>query len=779
LNQARSFKLPSILNLDAFEIRDYQLELCKSALEANTLVVLPTGLGKTTIAALVVAARLEQKLDKKALVLAPTRPLVSQLAEQFKRVILFDKEDFAELTGSESPRERVAKWARARVLVCTPQVVRNDLIAERYSLANISVMIFDEAHRSVGNYPYVFIARRYQAQNPSGLTMGLTASPGSSPVTLQEISTNLSIKNISSKNSSDEDVRKYVQTTDYQPIFVNPPKEFAATMRYMELLFSKLLQPLVGKKLVAASGADRVNLKTLIELQQRLTKAASQSGWTPEMSEAVVHTAASIRLMHAMNLLETQGVTSARMYTKRIDEAYRKRPSRSLRLIAMDPFWVVAKSHLDNLINEGVEHPKLGILVQILSGYFKNRSDKAIIFTNYRDTASLVVRALSHVDGVRPIRFVGQAERGSDQGMSQKEQADALERFKAGEFNVLVATQVAEEGLDIDECNLVVMYENVPSVTRLVQRMGRTGRRSAGKVITLITKGTRDEVFYWIARRKQQNLKATISRLAQSSPLADKSEVQGQAHVSGLEVQGPDLQLSNHGSSATANPEIRPEVVVDSREGASSVAASLSNFGLKIRFEELPVGDYIVSDQVCVERKQVKDFAASIQDGRLFQQAVNIRRTFRRPVFIIEGESLFSVSLSPEAVRGALISLAVDYGIPILWSRTPSETALFISRMAIREQHEFGRSRPVVRDERKPVLDNDLREYVVASLPGIDSSRAKNLLMHFGSIGGVFNASTKELEAVEGIGEKTAARLVELINSPYERNNLGKEQSYS
>jgi ERCC4-related helicase len=747
--------IPSLINNQKVEPREYQLDLYEKALVSNTLIVLPTGLGKTVIAALVAARKLEENLSSKVLVLAPTKPLVNQLFKVFQESILLDKADFSELTGNESPEKRIKKWAGSKLLVCTPQVVRNDLIASRYDLSSVSVLIFDEAHRAVGDYAYVFIAKKYLSSNSQGLVLGLTASPGSSESSLKEICYNLGIKSVTIKQRSDPDVMKYVQKSDEKYVFVDPPKEFVTVLRYLSILLDKYLKPLKDQKLIFYSNTRMVSLRSLIDIQKKIVKQVSQTGWDERSSENMMSVTNSIRILQAVNLIETQGVTSTLLYIKRLEELSRKKMTKSIKALITDPFWVAAKTHLENLLKNGVEHPKLLKLTEIVSDYLRRLGGKAIVFTNYRDSSNLINDVLNRIEGIRSVRFVGQTDRGSDKGLTQKMQLDTLARFRSGEFNVLVATQVAEEGLDVDECNLVVMYDNVPSLVRLIQRSGRTGRKSSGIIVYLITKGTRDEAFYWITRRRKEGIKNVINRFVPDSGI-EKS-----AHSS--EAAGNDFKENK---VVVVRSDV-VQIIADTRETASSVLAALNDLGVGVKFEQLGVADYIVSDQVCIERKSTSDFASSILDGRLFEQALNMRRTYRRPILIIEGENIYASSLNPESIRGALISLAVDYGIPILWSRSASETALMISRIATREQREMGRPKPIIRDVRKPVFDNELKEYIVASLPGVDSIRAKKLLKNFHSVSAVFNASVSELEALDGIGEKTARRIKQIVEEEY------------
>jgi Fanconi anemia group M protein len=167
------------------------------------------------------------------------------------------------------------------------------------------------------------------------------------------------------------------------------------------------------------------------------------------------------------------------------------------------------------LANEsGVEHPKLAKTGWVVREQFMRKPDsKVIVFAHYRETADRVTQELTRIPGIRAMRFVGQASRGEDIGLTQKEQVAILEQFRAGEVNVIVATSIGEEGLDIPQVDLVVFYEPVPSEIRTIQRRGRTGRSAAGRVVMLVTKDTRDEAYFYSARRKERKMHEELDRL--------------------------------------------------------------------------------------------------------------------------------------------------------------------------------------------------------------------------------------------------------------------------
>ncbi len=209
-----------------------------------------------------------------------------------------------------------------------------------------------------------------------------------------------------------------------------------------------------------------------------------------------------------------------------------------------------------------------------------------------------------------------------------------------------------------------------------------------------------------------------------------------------------------------------PRVIVDYRERKSLVVEFLKD-RCQIEEKSLDVGDYIISDRVGIERKTTQDFVSSILDGRLFEQLRNLKDNFESPILIVEGNGLYAnENVNPNAIRGALASVALDFSIPIIWSRTPRETSEYIFLLAKREQFKEGRTIRL-RVEKKPKSIKELQEYLVAGLPGIDSVKAKALLKHFKCPEFVFTASEKELRQVRGIGKELAKKIRRVIGEDY------------
>jgi len=778
-----------LLKEKAVERRIFQLELAASALQASTLVVLPTGLGKTVIALMVLLARLDRG---RVLFLAPTRPLVEQHASFLENVLL-DSSIVVSFTGEISPELRRKMWEEARVVVSTPQVVENDLLSRRISLRDVSCIIFDEAHRAVGNYAYVYIAERYQREGEDRLVLGITASPGSSLERIEEVCKNIGAARVETKTEADPDVSPFVHEREIEVVKVAVPAEILRIRTLLEEVLEErgeALDHLAGLEgFRTPRKMDRTSKKELLELQKRLRGSIARNP-SPSLYQAVSVLAEVLKLKHAVELAETQGVDSLARYLERLDsEAQSRGGSKAAKRIVEDPRVREAVADLSRM---DVDHPKLRAVRDLVCDQLASKEDSRImVFTNYRDTASSVLEYLQEAgeELIRPVRFVGQSSRVADEGLSQKKQAEVLQKFRDGEKNVLIATSVGEEGIDIPATDMVLFYEPVPSEIRSIQRKGRTGRARAGRVVVLVARGTRDEAYRWISDRKERNMRQQIREMSWpdrrdlgtaagdgasgggAGPTAGRGA--RQLEIGELRTAPPAARAANEPPPLLPSPLDRPEedeasalVAVDPRE--RSLARMLESMGVGVTLKVLEVGDYVVSDRVAIERKTANDFVDSLIDpGRgLFGQIRDLARTYDRPILILEGRDLYLRQVHPNAIRGALASIAVDFGVSIIPTADEEETVSVIAAIARREQQARGGS-PQAHGKKTHRTLKEQQEYLVSSIPGVGGAVAKNLLRHFGSVERVFAASAEELEAVSLVGPKTAERIRELVGGEY------------
>ncbi len=492
--------------------REYQEKIARTALSSNTLVVLPTGLGKTMIAIMVAAERLEKFPESKVVVLAPTKPLVLQHYATFRRYLRPGSLALTVLTGTVDPGEREVLWLRSRAIFATPQTVYNDFRHGRVSLKDVSLAVFDEAHRSVKDYTYTKLAQAYRDSADNPLILGLTASPGGSKEKVGEIKKSLYIERVEARTEDSEDVRGYVEKTAIQALKVRVPEQYYEVILQLRELFNEKVKKLLQGGFIRDG---RVSKKGLLEaratISARLASAQKTGGQKGYIYGAIINQAQAVTVLHALEVAETQGAPTLVCYLERL----RERPDKGKATTSLlrDPRWLKVEDEAVRLAD--VEHTKIGVMLATVKEQFGRKPDsKVIVFTQYRDTIEDIVRALERT-GVQAQRFVGQSDKSGSRGMDQETQTKILEKFRDGEFGVLVSSSIGEEGLHVPDVDLVVFYEAVPSEIRYIQRRGRTGRTREGRVVILLAEGTVDESYYYSSLFKENRMKELVSETSE------------------------------------------------------------------------------------------------------------------------------------------------------------------------------------------------------------------------------------------------------------------------
>ncbi|HIK01825.1 TPA: DEAD/DEAH box helicase family protein [archaeon] len=712
----------------AIEKRLYQETILGTAVSNNTLVVLPTGLGKTFVAALLAAQRLGKHPEGRVLFLAPTKPLVEQHRQVWENAFKFGKDEFVSLTGEISPEKRKILYNDAQFIFATPQVIQNDLLSKNLVFEDYSLLIVDEAHRAVGDYPYSFIAEKYIEESQFSRVLGLTASPGSGKEDIERICKELFLEKIEYRNRKHVDLAPYVRTRKMEWVYVELPREFMRMKDALDKVFKENIKSLRGASLLGNS--KYVRKVDLLKLQGSLAKDAAEN---PDLYKYLSIVAGAMKVYYAQELLETQGIAPLQEYFMKL----KNDPTKAAMRLRIDPRMKMCFAETESLTKLGFEHPKMEKLYEIIS----TGSGQTLVFANYRASVDNIVKFLEG-KGISTGKLIGQAGRRT-KGQSQKVQIEQIDKFKAGKFKVLVATSVGEEGLDIPVVESVVFYEPVPSAIRSIQRSGRTARTSPGNVYILMSKGTRDEAYYWSSKRKEDGMERALG---------------------GVELK-PAAQKTLEKFSTNTNDKVI--VIADSRESGSGIMKGLSKLGCEIQLKHLDVADFQLSDRVGVERKNVDDFLQSIIDGRLMDQVASLCSVFERPVLIVEGSGLYNKrNLHPNAIRGMISSIAIDFQLPIVTTEDVFDTAAYIYQIAKREQIDEKRE-VRLRSGAKPRLLSETQQYIVESLPNVGPSLAKRLLQEFGGVSGVFQASEEDLMRVEKIGKKKAKEIRSVIESKY------------
>src|SRR5438128_9441145 len=389
------------------EAREYQRAIAKSALAANTLVVLPTGLGKTIVALLLAAERLSAYPQSNILILAPTRPLVLQHAQFFKEHFQDREARSTVLTGETPAPLRETAFDESTMVFATPEVIRNDVSAERYNLQNVSLIVFDEAHRCVRSYAYSEVAQAYKLQASNPLILGLTASQSAKKSRVEEICEKLAISNVETRTEADEDVTSYVKDVSLNYERLALPEKYKEVSKILRTAFDERINKLRTMHQLPAN--VKISKRILLDLGEKLHISLRRCGGGA-LFGAVQLQAQAMSLNHAIELLGTQGSRRAAKFPSKLDGA----STRSARGLARDPRVVEAQKLSASLSTS--PHPKQKRLRELISADLQSNPDsKVIVFTQFRDSVDAIVEDLTMIDTDRPVRFVVQARRNREE----------------------------------------------------------------------------------------------------------------------------------------------------------------------------------------------------------------------------------------------------------------------------------------------------------------------------------------------------------------------------
>jgi Fanconi anemia group M protein len=545
INQSKTeeesdFYNDEFLKKNTIQYRQYQDNIIKKCRKKNSLIVLPTGLGKTIIGILLIAKRLKKyKSHGKILILAPTRPLVAQHLSSCQKFLNLQDDNIQMLTGRVPPEKRMTHFKKARIIISTPQVIKNDVMRGRYYLNDVVLTIFDEAHRTRGNYAYTFLSKEYMGKCQDPLLLGLTASPGKDYETIQELCNNLFIENIIFKTYEDKDVKGYIHEIDIFLEKVDLPIKILEISQIMEDLFQTYLRFFIERKLINPykkyySKMDFLRIAQDLTFSLKYRDLFNNNEFKEEFFEELhfndppiinivreneldIHSIFSycsscISLLHAKELLETQEMTLFQTFLKKLTYKAEQDNLSAKRIINSDHFKLIV-SLIEKKSMIHIHHPKIDKLLDIIREEIKEfQNDKILIFTQYREMADILITIINNEFKKDLIakKFIGQSTTINEQGFSQNKQMQILKDFRSGEINVLTATSVAEEGLDIPNVDAIIFYEPVASEIRHIQRRGRTGRHSPGRCYILIAKDSVDVPFFKVAKKKENAMNTTL-----------------------------------------------------------------------------------------------------------------------------------------------------------------------------------------------------------------------------------------------------------------------------
>lgn len=477
--------------------RSYQLAIYNSIKEhGNTLVVLPTGLGKTLIALMLIRDHIE---IGRSLFLTPTKPLAKQHEESIRKILGIN--DISLVTG-EIPAKKRSILYKSKVIVSTPQTINNDLESGILD-PNFSLVIFDECHRAIGDYAYTHIASKIK----NSTFVGLTASPGGKMDRIKMVMDALHISNVEIRTHEDPDVQKYVQKSTINWIKVDLSNHFKEIKIHLDNLSQK------HARILSSMGfpPPLKHKGQFMQMRQRILNTNHSIKFAAMIQYSIL-----LHVLHMSELLETQGIYPLRDYIEKLKE----KKSKSANILLKDSELAKIKA----LSEKDEDHPKMLVLIKKIQE-LKNK--KIIVFVQYRSQIARIEDVLNKMD-IPAKRFVGKKE-----GMTRKIQEETIEEFRNGKFNVLIASCIGEEGLDIPAVDTVIFYEPVPSEIRSIQRRGRAARMQEGEVIVLMTKETRDEYYYHASKNKEKKMKSILSGMQKTKIEHKKKPIKiGQSKMS-------------------------------------------------------------------------------------------------------------------------------------------------------------------------------------------------------------------------------------------------------
>jgi ATP-dependent DNA helicase MPH1 len=493
-------------------IRDYQFSIVRNGLFNNLLVALPTGLGKTFIAATIMFNYYRWTENAQIIFVAPTKPLVAQQVDACFKIVGIPRSETTMLTGEQATGLRAEEWLEKRVFFMTPQTLVNDLSSGIADPKKIVLLVVDEAHRATGNYAYVKVVEFMRRFNKSFRILALTATPGASVEAVQEVIDNLEISKVEIRTEESIDIQPFVHRRNIDQILLDPSDEITMAKE----LFAKALQPLVNQLCGqnAYWNKDPMSLTPYGLMQARKSwfagagKQASQG--VKGMMMALFTVLASVA--HSIKLLNFHGISpfysTIKEFRQGVEDGnkggkYRRQIIESAdfrKMMERIEFWISK--------DDFVGHPKLTYLCDTVLNHFLDAgegrlpdgappsSTRVIVFSEFRDSAEDIAHVLNkHGPMIRASVFVGQADSKRSEGMNQAKQQETIRKFQSGIFNVLVATSIGEEGLDIGQVDLIICYDASGSPIRMLQRMGRTGRKRAGNIVLLLMRGKEGDAF--------------------------------------------------------------------------------------------------------------------------------------------------------------------------------------------------------------------------------------------------------------------------------------------
>jgi Fanconi anemia group M protein len=467
--------------------------------------------------------------------IAPTVALVEQHLRGIESVLSGSASvNPISVTGQNPVAKRATLWGSSRLVIATPQVVRNDVTRGVLDLSDCSLLVVDEAHHATGNHAMAQVGDMYLSQTSEPLVLATTASPGSKTNQVEEVCDRLGIGRIHLKTSADAMVAQHLAGLEIQEVKVRVPNQIRELAEPLVMWQSGIVdrERRLGRYVIPGV-ISHAGLSNAMERAQQAISRGESSAY-----QSVSRIATAMRLHHLINHLLCQGVAASSEFLERLSRSEQSQ-NKSTRNFLRDGRVSSLRKSLSEM---GEIHTKVSAVRRLVSERLRRNSDsRIIVFATFRDTVAAVEKSLDELDGARPIQFVGQSNRGGRDGLTPKQQIERLDKFRSGSANILVATSVGEEGLDIPSADLVIFYEPVSSEIRTIQRRGRTGRRREGEVVVLIAEDTRDEGARASAERREEFMQRAVHRVRRKLPRSPHTDL---SNLGRFEIGSEDGTIS-------------------------------------------------------------------------------------------------------------------------------------------------------------------------------------------------------------------------------------------
>ncbi|CAL4087478.1 unnamed protein product, partial [Meganyctiphanes norvegica] len=519
----------------------------------NAYRCLDVSLGKTFIAAVVMYNFYRWYPSCKVVFMAPTKPLVAQQIQACFNIMGTPQSDTAEMTGAMPPSQRLLAWSEKRIFFLTPQVLTNDLARDACPAKDVKCVVLDEAHRATGNHAYCQVVKSLRDHGHNFRILALSATPGTDMDAVQNVVRNLLISHIELRSEDCPDISSYTHHRNIDKVVIPLGAQLQRIQDRYLIVLKTYVTKLIDMQCIFTKDETTLSKFQILKAREAFRQNPPEN--IPRNRFGVVEGifALCMTLYHAYELLMLHGTRSFYKFLRNSLEDGKAGVTKSELLrnkVFTDLMVDVREKYGENLDasnnnnnntiqnnSSGIHsqiagndslntssknpyipsHPKIEKLQEVIVEHFEKfqaegNSTRVMIFSQYRESVSEITEMLQrHHPLVKAYSFVGQSSSSAKgtRGFSQKEQLVVVKKFREGGYNTLVATCVGEEGLDIGEVDLIVCYDAPKSPIRLVQRMGRTGRKREGRIVVLVTKGKEEQV-YNLSQYQKKSINAAL-----------------------------------------------------------------------------------------------------------------------------------------------------------------------------------------------------------------------------------------------------------------------------